>query len=81
MSEQAFASNEEPFEDPGADDEMDWSDDVELADDEFSDDLSTEELSSAVADAGLVEEIPAAGWANQPPAPLEFPEISQKEDG
>ena len=79
MSEQTVASNEEPFEDPGADDELDWSDDVELGEDELTDDASNEELSSVVADDDRVEEIPEAGWSTQPTPPSEFPEISRKE--
>jgi hypothetical protein len=67
---------EEPFEEATADDEKDWSDDDDLREDELSDDASNDEMSSIVPDHDRVEEIPEAGWANQPPPPLDFPEIA-----
>jgi hypothetical protein len=79
MSERTVLSTEEPFENASADDVQDRSDDHELSDEELTDDTANEERSSIVTDEDRVEKIPPSGWANQPPEPTEFPEVSRKD--
>jgi hypothetical protein len=78
MSERTVESNEEPFEDPGADDEPDWPVAVKLSDDELVDDPGVEEISTPVPDADRIEGGRGFGWANDPLPPISFPDIDPK---
>jgi len=80
MSERTVASNEEPFSDPGADDEPDWPDGVELSDNDLVDDAAVDELSTPVPDADRIEGGRDFGWANDPLPPIAFPDIDPKAD-
>jgi hypothetical protein len=77
MSERTVESNEEPFEDPGADDEPDRPA-VEHSDDDLVDDPGVEEISTPVPDADRIEGGRDFGWANDPLPPISFPDIDPK---
>ncbi len=80
ISERTVASNEEPFEDPGADDEPDSPEGAELSDNDLVDDTAVEEMSVLVPDADRVEGGRDFGWANEPLLPIAFPDIDPKAD-
>jgi hypothetical protein len=78
VTERIVASDEEPFEDPGLDDEPDSPEGAELSDDDMVDDAEIEEMATLVPDADRVEGERASGWANEELPPIAFPDIDPK---